>query len=523
MNHCFYHAVALFFVAILAVASDPLVAAESTPNIVIVLADDLGWGDPQCYQAGSKIPTPAIDRLAAEGMRFTDAHTPSSVCTPTRYTLLTGRYAWRTRLKSGVLDGFDPPLISPDEETLATLLKRAGYQTHCIGKWHLGMQWTKKDGTPVTDRVVAGGFRQGVDVDFSKPFTGGPLDVGFDSYFGIAASLDMSPYAFLRSRSVESIPTIETAENRDGLFMNQVAGVTTEDFALVDVLPRIATEASRIIRDAADDAEPFFCYVPLTSPHLPVVPPPEANGKSDAGSYGDFVVATDNALGKILQALDDTDQANSTLVLFTSDNGGLFHQWQFRADDDGGAAPVTKRGGETFRFGHQSNADWRGTKADIFEGGHRVPFLVRWPGQTPASTVSDATIELTDVFATLCQISGQSPRGESGTDSFSMLDVLKGKTNQVVRPFAIHHSVRGMFAIRRGGWKLILGRGSGGFTRPNAIKSDDPAGQLYALNSDPRETTNRYNDEPARVEEMTGLLQAVQSTSARQTASSLTQ
>ncbi|MEM7015628.1 MAG: arylsulfatase, partial [Verrucomicrobiota bacterium] len=379
----------LLSLALLAIHSSAL--SDDLPNIVIVLADDMGWGDPQCYQADSKIPTPSIDRLAAEGLRFTDAHTPSSVCTPTRYTLLTGRYAWRTRLKSGVLDGFDTPLIG-DEDTLAKMLSRAGYRTHCLGKWHLGLQWTKKAGNAVVDRDVSKGFRQGLDVDFTKPFSGGPLDVGFDTFFGISASLDMSPYCWLRDDRVVQIPEIETPENRDGMFMNQVPGLTTDDFDLAEVLPRLGAETAKIVRAAADDDTPFFCYVPLTSPHLPVVNPPESKGKSAAGEYGDFVVATDNALGEILKALDETDQAEDTFLLFTSDNGGLFHWWDFRAADDGGKAPKTKRGEEVRQFGHQSNADWRGTKADIFEGGHRVPFLIRWPKRAAAGRVIDVTV-----------------------------------------------------------------------------------------------------------------------------------
>ena len=483
-------------------------SAQDNPNIIIVLADDLGWGDPQCYNENSRVPTPAMDRLAQEGMRFTDAHTPSSVCTPTRYSLLTGRYAWRTRLKDGVLDGFDPPLIGEGEDTLASLLKRAGYRTHAIGKWHLGFTWTDKNGNPVPDRDRALGFRPGYDIDYTKPVVGGPVDVGFDSWFGISASLDMSPYCYLRNDRVVEIPTVHFEENKDGLFMNQVPGVTTENFRLKEVLPCIGDETARIIRESKNDSTPFFCYVPLTSPHLPVVPTEDMNGKSQAGSYGDFVVGTDQALQTILEALDETGQADDTLVLFTSDNGGLFHSWDFRADDDGGAAPVTKRGEETTRFGHQSNADWRGTKADIYEGGHRVPFLVRWPKGIEAGQVSDATVELTDLYATVSELVGESARGTSGMDSVSLLPILNGKEKSV-RKISIHHSLRGMFALRRGDWKLIDGRGSGGFTHPREIEDTDPPGQLYHLGSDSQETTNVYAETPDQVMELSNLLAQV--------------
>lgn len=487
------------------------------PNFVIVLADDMGWGDPQCYQADSKIPTPHIDRLAKEGIRFTDAHSPSSVCTPTRYGLLTGRYAWRTRMKSGVLDGFDPPLVRESEDTIATLLKRAGYQTHCIGKWHLGMQWTAKNGSPIRDRDVSKGFRQGREVDFSVPVNGGPQDVGFDTFFGISASLDMSPYSFIRGNRVTVLPNIETQENRDGMFMNQVEGVTDQSFRLEDVLPRIGDEASRRIRESARSGVPFFVYFPLTSPHLPVVPTPDVSGLSEAGDYGDFVVETDRALGKILEALDDTDQTKNTLVLFSSDNGGLFHWWNFRAYGDGGAAPRTRRGDEVRRFAHQSNADWRGTKADIFEGGHRVPFLIRWPEQVSAGLVSSVTVELTDIYATVAEIVEEPVRGTSGMDSFSLLPFLSGNAKSV-RPFSIHHSSRGLFAIRKGNWKLIDGNGSGGFTQPRVVQNPEYPGQLYNLDTDPQERENRYMQERERVNEMKALLHRVKQSGARKAA-----
>ncbi|MDA0347753.1 MAG: sulfatase-like hydrolase/transferase [Verrucomicrobia bacterium] len=494
--------------------------AAERPNIVIVMADDLGWGDPQCYQPSSKIPTPAMNRLAEEGVRFTDAHSPSSVCSPTRYGLLTGRYAWRTRMKSGVLDGFDPPLIEKDGDTLASLLKRVGYKTHCIGKWHLGLEWTAKDGSTIWDRDISKGFRPGFDVDFSKPFRGGPIERGFDTFFGIAASLDMSPYCFLRNDRVVEIPSKQTADNRDGLFMNQVPGVTPEDFELGDVLPRIASEAAKIIRDSENDPIPFFCYVPFSAPHLPVVPTPESIGKSEAGSYGDFVVATDNALGEILKALDETNQAENTLVLFTSDNGGLFHYWDFRASDDGGDAPKTKRGEMIRRYNHQSNANWRGTKADIYEGGHRVPFLARWPGRSLPGRTIDATIELTDVFATISEIVGESSSGDSGMDSLSIFPIITG-SNKVVRPFAVHHSLRGLFALRRGDWKLVEGRGSGGFTDPKTIQESAPTGQLYNLKLDPQETTNLYNNESEKVVELGSILQSVRESGGADTATKL--
>ncbi len=504
----------LLWLGSLAVSLMSSIAAER-PNIVIILADDMGWGDPRCYQPDSKIPTPNLDRLAAEGMRFTDAHTPSSVCTPTRYTLLTGRYCWRTWLEKGVLDGFGPPLIGENEDTLATLLKRAGYRTACVGKWHLGMQWHDREGNPLGERGDQR-FRSGENVDFERDVTGGPNDVGFDTYFGISASLDMSPYAYLRDRRVETLPTEWHDEIKDTLFLNGVPGVKSPGFDVHDVLGRFGDEAVALIESHADRDEPLFLYLPLNSPHLPVAPIGEAKGKSAAGDYGDFVWETDREVGRVLAALDSADMAENTLVLFTSDNGGLWHWWDFRAADDGGKIPLTPRGEYVKQFGHQSNADWRGTKADIHEGGHRVPFLVRWPARVEAGQVSDALVELTDLYATVAEIVGEESRGTSGMDSFSFLSVLTGEA-ETARPFSVHHSLRGMFALRNGDWKYIEGRASGGFTRPNVLQPSpgEPEGQLYDLGADPQEKNNRWSEQPDRVATMGEMLHRVRESSAR--------
>ncbi|MEZ5393540.1 MAG: arylsulfatase [Bryobacterales bacterium] len=493
-----------------------LLVAADRPNVVIVLADDLGWGDPRCYQADSKVPTPNIDRLSREGVRFTDAHTPSAVCSPTRYSLLTGRYSWRTRLKSSVLDGFDPPLIEQGEDTLASMLKRAGYRTACIGKWHLGMTWHDKKGDVVGIRPRRA--RPGDDVDYTRVLEGGPVDVGFDTYFGIAASLDMSPYCFIRNRSVVEIPTTPRVDEHDDIFMGLSAGMIAPHFRHKDVLPTLAEEAERIIGLHANKPEPFFLYMPLTSPHLPIVPNADARGQSQTGRYGDFVVETDKTLGRVLDALDRNGVASETLVIFTSDNGGLRHSWDFRADDDGGKVPLTKRGEYTKDFDHHSNAQWRGTKADIWEGGHRVPFLVRWPGRIAPGRVSDKLLEVTDIYATLADLLGVERQGTSGMDSFSFLPLLAGDAPG--RPFAIHHSIAGVFAVRKGDWKMIEGRGSGGFTQPRVVEGGpgNPAGQLYNLARDPQERSNAYVDKPEIVAQLMKILDAVRTTSATATA-----
>ncbi len=491
-------------------------SVSAAPHIVLILADDLGWGDLQCYSAASKIPTPRLDQLAAGGIRFTNAHTPSSVCTPTRYSLLTGRYCWRSSLKKGVLDGFDPPLIGPDETTLADLLKGRGYRTACVGKWHLGMNWHDREGNPIPLRTE-GRHRSGDEADFTRELTGGPLDCGFDTYFGISASLDMSPYVFLRDRRAETVPTERHVEIEDTLFLAGVSGPKAAGFKMEDVLPRLGDEAVKVVTTHDPDQAPLFLYLPLTSPHLPVAPSAMAKGKSAAGEYGDFVWETDHTVGRILDALEAKGMTENTLVIFTSDNGGLWHSWDFRADDDGGAPPKTPRGQYTAGFKHHSNADWRGTKADIYEGGHRVPFLVRWPAKVKGDQVSETLVELTDVFATVAEITESDPvHGSSGMDSISLLPTLTDP-QKGVRPYSVHHSINGVFALRHGDWKYIEGRGSGGFTRPNNAQTfkDHLGGQLYHLDEDARETHNLWKDEADRVAEFSTLLDQIRNGSAR--------
>ena len=471
------------------------------PNIVVVPADGLGRGDPQSCQPESKIPTPNIDRLAHEGMRFTDAHSSSSVCTPTRYGLLTGRYSWRISLKSGVLDGFGPPLIEPGEDTMASLLRRSGSRTAVVGKWHLGMRWLDKGGWAVQRR--SGGFRSGDDVDYTIELRGGPLDVGFETCFGVSASLDMSPYCFLRNRSVETHPEIPVPSPHADIFSGLASGLRSQDFQVEEVLPRLAEEGARIIDLHVGRDHPVFLYLALASPHLRIAP--VGGAMSRAGRYGDFVSETDRALGQALEAPDRTGRTERTLVVLTSDNGGLWHWWDFRASDDGGAAPLTARGRYVRDRGHRSNAGWRGTKADIFEGGHRIPLVVRSPGEVAAGTTSEALEVLTDLYATVARISGDRPRASSGQDSIPLLPVLRGHSRSE-RTTTVHHSARGMFAIWKANWELIGGRGSGGFTVPRSI--EEPGGQLNDLAEDPQETRNLHARRSEIAAELQDLLRA---------------
>ena len=464
----------------LAVACTPQTdtpAAPRLPNILVIMADDMGYGDPGSYNPASKIPTPNLDRVAAEGMRFTDAHAPAAVCTPTRYGLLTGRYAWRSSLKSWVLEGYDQLLIDTSRETLASLLGRHGYATGAFGKWHLGLGSEKP-------------------TDYSQPLTPVSNALGFDTFFGIPASLDFVPYVFVENESVVEAPTDvidASAMRRHGGGGFWRAGPIAPGFRHIDVLPTVADRAVAFVEDraAASPERPFFLYLPLSAPHTPWMPTAEFEGRSQAGPYGDFTVQVDAVVGRMLDALDLTGQADRTLVIATSDNGA-----HWLAED-------------IERYGHRANGPWRGQKADIHEGGHRIPFMARWPGVITSGSTSDETIALTDLMATFADIVGESLRDDAGEDSYSLMPVLRGESlAEPLREATVHHSVDGIFAIRQGPWKLIEGRGSGGFTEPVRVETGpgEPRGQLYNLADDPGETRNLFDDQPDIVVRLQALL-----------------
>ena len=452
--------------------------AAQRPNILFLLADDLGCGDLGCYNRGSKIPTPNMDRLAAQGMRLTDAHTPSAVCTPTRYGILTGRYCWRTRLKRGVLWGYDPLLIEPGRLTVASLLGKQGYATHGIGKWHLGLG---------SDRRT----------DYDRPLRPGPLAVGFGSYFGIPASLDMPPYLFFRDERPVEAPTkmIEASKpRRAGGAGFWRAGPIAPHFRHEDVLPRLADEAVSVLeRHAGKSAgKPFFLYLALTAPHTPWLPTAGFRGKSKAGPYGDFTVQVDAVVGRVMDALRKLKLEDNTLLIVASDNGA---HWT--------PADIKK-------YGHSASNHRRGQKADAWEGGHRVPLLARWPGKIRPGSTSDELVCLTDLLATCAELVGAKLPATAGEDSESLLPVLLGKKRErPIHEAVVHHSGNGVFAIRQGDWKLIDGLGSGGFSAPQTEKPKPggPKGQLYNLAKDPKEKDNLYNSEPDVVKRLAALLE----------------
>lgn len=488
----------MLFLVVLVLSWGARSGSAAPPNIVLILADDLGWGDVRCYAEGSKIPTPHIDRLASEGMRFTDAHSPSSVCTPTRYGILTGRYAWRTRLKSSVLGPYGAPLIEPDRVTLPGLLAEAGYRTACIGKWHLGLRWATHGGGELPlfwDRE----FDQSV-IDLSGRITEGPLTAGFDMYFGVDLP-NMPPYCYLEGDRVFG-PVPDRPKPDD---MYGIPGLMQEGWDLHDIMPELRDRAVSFVEGqaSAEPGRPFFLYLPLTAPHTPIVPNEEFAGLSGAGDYGDLVCEVDALVGAVMDALERAGVAEDTIVIFTSDNGS-----PGRAGDPHLRDPSWAQVSAVERmFGHMPSGPWRGTKADIFEGGHRVPFVVRWPGRVEAGSVNNNLAGSIDLMATLAEAAGLGLPAGASPDSVSMLAMLDDPS-RAVRDELVMHSFNGDFAIRVGAWKLIETPGSGGWTKVDVPKGAPP-GQLYNLTDDPGETRNLYASETERVSEMRAALERV--------------
>ncbi len=451
---------------------------EPRPNVVLIMCDDMGWGDPRCMNPRGKLATPHIDRLAREGIRFTDAHSPSAVCSPTRYALLTGRYAWRTRLKRGVLGIWDPPLIAADRPTLGGMLQRCGYDTACVGKWHLGWRWSTTDGKPP---VGQGRFRNpdsGANVDFTRPAAEGPTTRGFDHFYG-KDTAGGPPHGILLDDRVTEVPT----ERADPKAHGMLPGPMVEGWSHRDLLGKIGDRCEAYLDAKAGHANPadfgqtpgapFFLYVPLPSPHKPHLPAKAFAGTSGVSAYGDLCREVDHTVGRILAALDRHGQADNTLVIFTSDNGS----------DQAGSVR-----------GHRSNGPWRGGKADVWEGGHRVPFVARWPGRIPPGATCGKLLNLVDMMATLAAATGcELPEG-AAPDSYNALGLLTGgDRTDPPREASVMTSSRGDVAVRRGKWKLILPVGG---KKP----------QLYDLDADPRETNDLAASRPALVIDIKALL-----------------
>jgi len=461
----------IFFAVMIASCSHGL--AVEHPNIVVILVDDMGYGDPGCFNPKSKIPTPHIDSLARDGMRFTDAHAPGPLCHMSRYGLLTGRYPFRTNV--GLWR--KQPLIEADQMTIPSLVKLKGYRTAMVGKWHVGF---KEDG-------------------YDKPLPGGPVDRGFDSYFGIRASTDIPPYFYIRGNRAVSPPSdhIE-ANNSEGWSPIQGAfwraGGIAPNLKLDNVLPRFTDEAVQVIEkhSASDNAAstPLMLYLAYPAPHTPWLPDPEFVGKSGAGMYGDFLMMVDAQIGRVLATLDKAGMTDDTLVIFTSDNGPVW----FETDVE--------------KFSHDSSGGLRGMKADAWEAGHRMPFVARWPGQVKAGSCSKQLVCFTDLLATFADITGAKLPAAAGPDSFSFLPALTGSKvgqDSTRTQIAMRPGNAAVMTFRSGDWKLITNLGSGGFSKPSRIKSgpDDPQGQLYNLASDLGESTNLYLKHPEIVARLT--------------------
>jgi len=454
--------------------------ARTYPNVILVMADDLGIGDISPTNPNCKIRTPHLQKMADEGLTFLDAHTPSSVCTPTRYGLLTGRYNWRSRLARGVLSGRSEHLIPANRPTLGHLMRGAGYFTAMIGKWHLGWDWHKVDGK----------------IDFSQPVKNRPDINGFDRYYAHCGSLDMPPYVWVDTGGITAMPDreegVSKSENRYGWYRKGPIGA---DFKIVDVLPHLFKKAIAQVKareKAAKSGKPFFLYLALPAPHTPIVPIPPFKGSSGLNPYADFVIQVDYHVGQLLASLRETGLDENTLVIFTSDNG---------CSPEANFELLKNRG-------HDPSAGYRGHKADIYEGGHRVPLIVRWPGHIEAGRTTKSLACLTDIYPTLEEITGQSRQALGGEDGFSLLSVFEGKGDSA-RDTLVSHSIGGSFAIRQGPWKLCLSAGSGGWSAPResvAKKQGLPPMQLFNLAEDPAEEENLLSKNPKRVETLLSLL-----------------
>lgn len=446
------------------------------PNVVLILVDDMGYGDVGCYNAESKIDTPHIDALASAGMRFTDAHAAGPLCHMSRYGLMTGRYPFRTDVSKWPTQA----LIEKDQVTVASLLSNAGYQTAMIGKWHLGFH----------------------ENGYDRPLPGGPVHCGFDSFFGIRASTDIPPYFYIRDQHAVAPPTAHIEANESpgwspiqGKFWR--AGGIAPGLELKAVLPKFTEEAISVIDTygMGDRNKPLMLYLAYPAPHTPWLPAQAFTGKSGAGLYGDFCLMVDAMIGQVLESLERNNITENTLVIFSSDNGPVWY------DKD------------KQRFGHQSTGHFRGIKGDAWEGGHRMPFIARWPDRIKAGTSSDQLISFVDLMATLAAITNTPLPATAGPDSFDFSRVLFGlqQANLPIRKSLALRSGNQAMMVRMGDWKLIDQLGSGGFSKPSKVKPvpGGPAGQLYHLGSDPGETKNLYGEKPEMVHRLSAILKAI--------------
>ncbi|WP_111708861.1 sulfatase family protein [Lutibacter citreus] len=465
--------------------------AQKKPNIVYILADDMGVGDVMIYNKDSKIPTPNIDKLAKEGIKFSDAHTSSGVCSPTRYGILTGRYSWRTSaLKKGVLGGHSEHLINNSRETVASLLKKQGYTTACVGKWHLGMDWKQLEASKSVRKKAN-------NVDMNAPIKNGPNVNGFDYYFGIAASLNMNPHVFIENDKAQG--TFEYLKDQDALkkrgYIGAKPGWSAKEFEQDQVLPTFTKKTCDWIRKNSD--KPFFVYMPLNAPHSPIVPNKDFAGKSELNDHGDFCMETDWAVGEVMKTLDELGIADNTILVFTADNG---------TSPKAGFPVMAKKG-------HHSSWIYRGMKGTNWEGGHRVPFVVRWPNEVEKNQVSNQLICTTDLMATCAEVLNFDLNDNEGEDSVSFLPALKNKSIPELKDRAVvHHSDVGVFSVRYGKWKLMFDNFGGskrGDPRESEPIKDTADLLLFDMENDAVENINLAAKYPEVVEKLKKKLAAV--------------
>ncbi|MEI6587244.1 MAG: arylsulfatase [Sediminibacterium sp.] len=465
------------------------------PNIIFILADDLGYGDVSCYNQLSKIPTPNIDSLAKQGMRFTDAHAPSSVCTPTRYAILTGRYAWRA-MKQGVLKPWDAPLIAVNRLTVGAMLQQNGYTTGIIGKWHLGINWPTKNGS-----VAESSNNRLSNVNFSLPIIDGPISRGFNYFFGMDAP-NFPPYCFIENDRTIGLPNVID----DGPLAQFIhPGPMLPNWNLTNILPELTTHAVSWIEEKSKTKQPFFLYLALTSPHNPIVPTDDFIGKSKAGRYGDFVCQTDFTVGEVMKAVKRAGIENNTLIIFTSDNGPEILEIKPGAYD------------RVLKYQHYSMGELRGVKRDTWEGGHRVPFIATWPGKIKPSITSNEIICHVDFMATVAAMTGIKLPENAAEDSYNLLPMLLGeKYVSPIREATVHNSAKGSLAIRQGDW-VFIDNASGNdkgpkgepqwFKDQRAYKDHSFSGELFNLKDDISEHYNYFSERPELVDSLKNLLE----------------
>ena len=480
-----------------------LLSAAEKPNIVIIYADDLGYGDLSCQSPESKITTPNLDKLASEGMRFTDAHSSSGICSPSRYALLTGNYHWRRQ--HGIVNSFGKPFFEDGELTLASMLKKQGYHTAAIGKWHLGYNWdaVKKPGAKAKKAGKNVVFSPDA-FDWSKTIPGGPLDRGFDYYFG-DGTINFPPYCWMENDKAVVAPTkmldLKGMKTKEGNWEFR-PGPMVKDWNPYDVLPTLAKKSVEFIHKQSKD-KPFFLYFALPSPHAPIIPNDEFDGKTQAGPYGDFVYQSDYIAGQVLKALKEKGLEENTLVIFSADNGPEKY-----------AYPRIEK------FDHYSMGTLRGLKRDIYEGGHRVPLIVKWPGKIKAGSVSNEVINQVDIMSTVAEIVGYKLNSEVAVDSYNILPVLKSETyKSPLREATIQNTKENMYAVRKGNYVLInasTGQYTGapasyheksGYPKPS--KKGGP--QLFDLSSDLSQKKDLAKEKPELVKEMQKLLERYRS------------